>query len=96
MAASSTEFASSSATTGELGFEASNGIDLGAAGRGGARASRSSFFESSSYSATGDVSGLGGASSFGGFGSGADSAFAAADTNRDGVLSRSEFRNAGY
>lgn len=104
VAASATEFSASSSTTGELGFEGSNfnGIDLGAnvGAAGGSRAARSSFFESSSYSNAGDVSGGFGASSYdssiGGFGGGSNSAFSAADTNNDGVLSQSEFRNAGF
>jgi hypothetical protein len=100
---------SSSASAGALGFEANNlgVIDEGAVG--GGRASRSSFYESS-YAATGDVSGLGAGlgglgssyessayrSSTGGFGGGIDTAFAAADTNNDGILSQAEFRNAGF
>jgi hypothetical protein len=35
-------------------------------------------------------------SSAGGYGGGIDAAFAAADTNNDGILSQAEFRNAGY
>ena len=104
VAASATEFSASSSTTGELGFEGNNlnGFDLGAnvGAAGGSRATRSSFFESSSYSGAGDVSGGLGASSYespiGRFGGGINSAFAAADSNNDGVLSQSEFRNAGY
>lgn len=71
-------------------------------------ASRASYFELSPYSSTGNASALGAGlagansssyesasygSSFGGV---ADSVFAAADVNNDGVLSLSEFRNAGF
>jgi len=85
------------------------GVGVGGGGRsfeggvgvgGGGRASRSSFFESSSYSATGDDAGRGSSpfeSSPGRFnGGGANSAFTAADTDSDGVLSQAEFRNAGF
>jgi len=104
--ASSSQFASS----GGLGFEAAGsvaGFDAGVAGLGGG-----SSYESSSYSASTDVSGLGagvggvgyGAAGLGGAGafesssysSSTGAAFGAADTNLDGVLSQGEFAAAGY
>lgn len=106
--ASTAEFSSASSTGGS-GFETSNvgGIGGGTLAGGG----RASFYEqSSSYS--GDASGFGGSGDFGptSYGSSAyrssivglpggidvGTAFAAADTNNDGVLSLQEFRNAGY
>jgi hypothetical protein len=101
-ASSASEFSSSS-STGAFGFEGSN---TGAVDVGGGNASRSSVYESSSYSTGGDVYGLGnGSPSYesssyspvaGGLTGGVDALFAAVDTNNDGVLSRSEFQNAGF
>ena len=102
---------SSSSSSGAFGYESNNanGFDTGALA--GGDAARASFYDASSFSSTGDVSGLsggygnlGGSSyesssyrrSIGGGGGGYNSAFTAADTNHDGVLSPSEFRNAGY
>ncbi len=106
-ASNASEFSSSS-STGAFGFEGSN---AGAVDVGGGNASRSSVYESSSYSTGGDVYGLGaglgrnGSPSYesssyssvaGGLTGGVDALFAAADTNNDGVLSRAEFQNAGF
>ncbi|CAF2666007.1 unnamed protein product [Rotaria sp. Silwood2] len=95
---------SSASSNGDLNFEANNigGFDARNIASGG---SRSSFYESS-YN--GDISGLGGFrstlsnispaynSSTGRLNEGINAVFAAADTNNDGVLSQTEFQNAGF
>ncbi|CAF1130155.1 unnamed protein product [Adineta steineri] len=105
------EFSSSSSTGAfNLEGNTNGAIDvvsnISGGGANGA-ANRASFYESTSYSSGGggDISGLGyggigslsyDSSSYGSSNGGvADALFSAVDTNNDGVISRSEFRNAG-
>ncbi|CAF1527510.1 unnamed protein product [Rotaria sp. Silwood1] len=101
----SSSFAVSSASSNNgLGFEVNNigGINAETMANGGSRAS---FYASSSNV---DASSLGGFRSTlsnitpsynlatGGLNNGINAVFAAADTNNDGVLSQTEFHNAGF